>query len=219
MRGVGVQGFLQGHHLPGRPRHLGGLGGPAGRGLLCCPSGPTDKDPARQPHKGAQCWLSPSPTGPPGLPGPKPHPPGSHGRQGPRGGLAGPAPPERQRESISPAPPPLGGWAGTRTGPQAIWPSCWGGGILGAAEVAEVRPWDPMHQLDLAPGTNSPVALGTKAGGIIAGSVEEPEVGLLPRPGAGCWASAPSARVSRTGQLGPSHHHVPTFTDSALAYL
>lgn len=103
-------------------------------------------------------------------------------------------PPERQRESVSPASPPLGGWAGTKTGPQAIWPSCWGGGILGAAGVAEVRSWDPVHQPDLAPGTDSPAALGTEAGGVIAGSVEEPEAGLLPRPGAGCWASAPSAQ-------------------------
>lgn len=55
MRDLGVQGFPLGQHLPGRRRHLGGLGGPAGQGLLCCPSGPTDKCPARQPHRGAQC--------------------------------------------------------------------------------------------------------------------------------------------------------------------
>ena len=94
-------------HSPGHLRHLGGPGDPAGRGRPCCPSGPTDKDPASQ-HPQRTPGGPPHPPGSWTQSGPKPYTPGSRGRQGLQEGLVGPEPPEREKQEVSPLCPPRG---------------------------------------------------------------------------------------------------------------
>ena len=122
--GCGGAGIPAGTALtrsPMTPRRPWGPGRPGSPMLPFRPyrQGPSSSAPQRSPVlTSPQARLA----CPPGLPGPKPHLPGSHGHQGPQGGLAGPEPPERQRESVSPAPPPLGGWAGKGLDPKPSGP-------------------------------------------------------------------------------------------------
>ena len=197
-------GLWVGCHLPGRPRRLGGLGGRAGRGLPCCPSGPTDKDPARQHPQGAQWRPLPSPAGPPGLPGRKPHPPGNRGHQGLRGGLAGPEPPERQTDSVSAAPPPPRGLGRHGSWSPATWPSCWGKRWEGSWGAAGGRRGQACPRAPCVSRTwrGAPMPMSSLSwsvvglGGCCFHHTSQAQGGVLPRP-AGCWDFASSAQRSQ----------------------
>ena len=142
-----------------------------------CRQGPSSSAPTKEPSGDP----SPCSAGPPGRkPRPRSHPPGSLGRQGLQEGLAGPEPPERQKEGVGPARLPLG-----TPGRHGSWPARqgqrWGRpGVVGVRRA--LRPHTPVSLGSQAP---TPRA----ARGPVASVPTIPSVHLLGREG---W-EAPTA--------------------------